>query len=175
MKLFERAERAPADVVAAAGLRRGDKVLAFVQAGDRWVLGTRFAFVVVQTGDGEPAVVAALPWERVQAADWVQDDATLTVTEVGEFGKPRASYVFPLENPALLLQLVRERVTASVVLQRGYLITAKEGFKVIGRRSPTGGEISWMLEYGAGIDPDDPAVVSAAEAALASARADVGE
>ncbi|MCZ4500479.1 MAG: hypothetical protein JWQ74_3034 [Marmoricola sp.] len=175
MRFFERAERAPSEVVAAADLGRGDAVLAFVQSGDSWLLGTRFAFVVVGAADGAVTRTAYLPWERVQAADWVADDSTLTVTEVGEFGRPRASFVFTLENPALLLQLVRERVSASVVLQRGYLMAPKAGFKVIGRRSPTGGEISWMFEYDAGIDPQDEAVVMAAEAALASARADVGE
>lgn len=171
MNLFTRAERAPELVVESARLRRGEKVLAFAQAGDRWLLGTRLAFVVVEPGQ-EPV---RFGWENVQAADWDQESSTLTVSEVGRFGEPRASYVFALENPALLLQLVRERVTASVVLQRGYLVDAKKGFKVIGRRSPAGGPISWMFEYDAGIDPDSPEVAAAAADALVRARADVGE
>jgi hypothetical protein len=166
---FTRADRAPAEVVVRAGLARGEKVLAFAEDGDRWLLGTRLALVLV----GEETV--RLPWETVQAADWDQDDSRLTVSEVGEFGRPRAAYEFSLANPALLLQLVRERVTASVVLQRGFLIDGKRGFKVIGRRSPDGGPINWMHEYDAGIDPDEPDVAAAAAEALAQARADVGE
>jgi hypothetical protein len=167
--LFTRADQVPGQVLARAGLGRGERVLAFANDGDRWLLGTRLALVVV--GDD----VVRLPWETVQAADWDQDESTLTVSEVGEYGRPRSAYEFSLENPALLLQLVRERVTASVVLQRGFLVAGKRGFKVIGRRSPDGGPITWMHEYDLGIDPDEPDVAAAAAEVLAQARADVGE
>lgn len=171
MKWLRRAEQAPAVIVDAAGLRPGEKVLAFGQDDNRWLLGTRVALYVVTPGED----TVRLPWETVQAADWDQDAETLTVSEVGEFGAPRAAYVFSLEAPIRLLQLIRERVTASVVLQRGYLVEAKSGFKVIGRRSPNGGPIAWMHEYDDGIDPDSPAVREAAAEALVRARADVGE
>jgi hypothetical protein len=171
VRLLRRTERAPELVLAAAGLARGEKVLAFAQDGDRWLLGTRFALVVVSAGED----TVRLPWEEIQAADWDQDAETLSVAEVGRYGAERASYLFRLDDPVLLLQLVRERVTASVVLQRGFLVDGKKGFKVIGRRSPNGGPIAWMHEYDAGIDPEDPAVVQAAAEALAQARADAGE
>jgi len=171
VNLFTKAERAPELIVGAAGLRRGEKVLAFAQDGSRWLLGTRLAFLVVEPGT-EPV---RLGWESVQAADWDQEASTLTIAEVGQYGVQRASYVFTLENPALLLQLIRERVTASVVLQRGYLVDGKKGFKVIGRRPLDGGPIAWMHEFDAGIDPLDPDVEAAAAEALVHAQADVGE
>ena len=175
MSLFSRAERAPGAVVEAAVLERGEKVLAFAQDRQadpqRWLLGTRVALHVVVPG--EPPV--RMPWETIQAADWDKETETLTVSDVGEYGAPRATYVLALEDPDLLLQLIRERVTASVVLQRGYQLTAKKGFKVIGRRSPNGGPISWMHEYDAGIAPESPEVREAAAAALVRARAGVGE
>ena len=62
----------------------------------------------------------------------------------------------PDSEPQALLQLVRERVSASVVLQRGRIVEGKRGLKVIGRRSPAGGPIRWMFEYDDGLDPDDP-------------------
>ncbi|MFL6159967.1 MAG: hypothetical protein ACJ72D_28090, partial [Marmoricola sp.] len=62
-----------------AGLARGEKVLAFANDADRWLLGTRLALVLV--GDE----LVRLPWESVQAADWDQDEARLRVSEVGEF------------------------------------------------------------------------------------------
>jgi hypothetical protein len=66
-------------------------------------------------------------------------------------------------------------VSASVVLQRGHLVDGKRGFKVIGRRPPSGGPIRWMFEYDDGIDPDDPAVVAASDDLLRRAQEDVGE
>lgn len=171
MRLWGRGEKPPAMVVESAGLPRGEKVLAHAQDGDRWLLGTRAALVVVTPGD-EPV---RLPWEQVQAADWDNEAEQLVVTEVGEYGRPRASYTFSFDNPAMLLQLTRERVTASVVLQRGFLVTKKAGFKVIGRRAPSGGPIGWMVEYDAGIDPDDPDIGASVDRALTQAMADVGE
>jgi hypothetical protein len=81
-----------------------------------------------------------------------------------------------LAEPALLLQLVRERVTASVVLQRHVAIHGKRGVRVIARRAPTGARaLSWLFEYDEGIDPGDPFVEHAAQEALAAARDEVGD
>lgn len=163
----------------AVAARVGARPLAFVQAEGTWLVGTRTELVLVHPGPAEPgpATETRIPWERVEGADWNRDESLLRVTEVGEYGQPRPSYVFrlPETEPALLLQLIRERVTASVVLQRGRLIAGKRGLKVIGRRSPAGGPISWMHEYDPGIDPDDPDVAAAAEALLREALTDVGE
>ena len=82
----------------------------------------------------------------------------LQLAEVGEYGEPRPSYAFEMEEPALLLQLVRERVTASIVLQRRVPVRGKLGLTVIGRRSPVGGPVAWMHAYDAGLDPADPEV-----------------
>ena len=174
MRIFSRAGGPPPEVVAEAALSRGDKVLAHARTADRWLLGTRRVLVVVGS-DPDPHREVALAWEAVQSADWDGEESVLTVAEVGEFGRPRATHHFELEHPALLLQLIRERVSASVVLQRSHRVVGKRGFKVIGRRAPEGGPVRWMHEYDAGIDPEDPAVAAAAEAALAEARADVGE
>ena len=157
--------------------------LAFVETTDgTWLVGSRDAFVVVPAaGSPDPdsglSVETRIPWEQVEGADWDRDGSCLRVTEVGRFGEPRPSYVFtlPETEPAALLQLIRERVTASVVLQRGQLVEGKRGLKVIGRRAPSGGPIAWMHEYDEGVDPDDPAVTEAAAALLQQARADVGE
>ena len=153
----------------------GARPLAFVEAEGTWLVGTRTELVLVAAA--VDAGVTRIPWERVEGADWHREESRLRISEVGEFGQPRPSYVFamPEAEPTLLLQLVRERVTASVVLQRGRLLEGKRGLKVIGRRSPVGGPIAWMHEYDAGIDPEDPDVAAAAEELLRQARADVGE
>jgi hypothetical protein len=164
----------PRDVAA----RVDGRPLAFAEAVDgSWLVGTRdVLFVVSHPGSASP-VATRIPWEQVEGADWDREGSRLRVTEIGRYGEPRPSYVFmlPEAEPASLLQLIRERVTASVVLQRGMLVDGKRGLKVVGRRSPSGGPITWMHEYDDGVDPDDPVVAEAAEALLRDARADVGE
>jgi hypothetical protein len=168
---FQRAVRVPADVVTAAGLRAGERVLAGTGTTDgSWLLGTREALYVV--ADAE---VHRLPWEQVERADWDRDEERLVVAEVGEFGRVRPEHTFAVEQPGLLLELLRERVTASVVLQRRVLVEGKRGLTVIGRRSPVrAGEVSWSYEFDTGVDPDDPTVMAAAEAGLHAAKADLG-
>ena len=154
------------------------RALAATRAVDgTWIVGTRAELVLLAPPGGPGPVETRVPWERVEGADWHREDSRLRVTEVGQYGEQRPSYTFTLPDaePATLLQLIRERVTASVVLQRGQVVAGKRGLKVIGRRPPAGGPITWMHEYDVGVDPDDPEVAAAAEALLRQARADVGE
>ncbi len=172
MKLFARREGPPADVVGRAGLPRGEKVLADALALDgTWLLGTRRLLVVVPAHD--PARL--IPWEQVEDAGWNQESSLLKVTETGSYGEPRPTHAFEMADPALLLQLVRERVTASIVLQRWVSVRGKQGLTVIGRRSPVGGPVTWMHAYDAGLDPEDPEVAAVAEQSLVGARAELGD
>jgi hypothetical protein len=164
----QRAPSVPADVVTRAGLPRGDKVLAFMRAGDDWLLGTRAAFVVVG-----PERARRIPWEQVENAGWDRDEAVLLVSEVGAWGEPRPEHRFAITTPGRLLELMRERVSASVVLQRRILVEGKRGFNIIARRSPTGGPVEWFVEYDVGVDPGDVVVRDLAGNALDEARAEL--
>lgn len=146
----------------------GERVLASCSSAEGVVLaGTRDA---LHLGDER------LPWEEVQAADWDRDREVLRVVETGRWGEERREHAFAVTEPGLLLQLVRERVTASIVLQRHVPVDGSRGVRVIGRRPPRGNAaIAWFFEYDEGVDPLDPRVHEAATAALATARADVGE
>ena len=169
MKLFARG--VPEDVLSRADLPRGEKVLASAESVDgTWLLGTRVRLVVVAASG-----VVQIPWERVEDAGWDQDESQLRITGIGEYGRPRPSYALTMKEPALLLQLLRERVTASIVLQRRVPVRGSLGLVVIGRRSPVGGPVSWMHAYDAGLDPDDPEVVVIADLALAQAQGEVGD
>lgn len=146
-------------------------MLAHTGASDgTWLLGTRSGLVIV----GE--VVETLRWEQVESADWNRDEDRLRVSEVGEFGQPRATHEFTLADPGRLLQLIRERVTASVLLQRRVTLPgSRSGFTVVARRSPDrDGEIGWAVEYDVGVDPADPVVREAADACLRAAQDEVG-
>jgi hypothetical protein len=146
---------------------QGERVLAWTQTTTGEVLaGTREALYL----DG-----ARLAWEDVEAADWDRDTEQFRVAEVGHWGERRIEHRFAVAEPRRLLELVRERVTASVLLVRHVPIEGRRGVRVIARRPPAGDRaLRWIYEYDEGIDPDDPAVRLKAESALAEAMADVG-
>lgn len=151
----------------------GEKVLAWAESSSGAVVaGTRDALYVVPPGS---QAETRLPWEQVEAADWDRDTSRLRISEVGSWGEERIEHTLTIEEPGRLLELVRERVTASVVLLRHVPLTGRRGLRVIARRAPKGDRpLAWFYEYDQGIDPHDPAVRAAAEAALAAARDEVG-
>jgi hypothetical protein len=145
----------------------GERLLAWTTAADGTVIGgTRDAVYLPER----------LPWEQVEAADWDSESSTFRVREVGSWGRQRIERRFTLEEPGRLLQLVRERVTASVVLQRHVPIRGKRGVRVIARRAPgRHDELSWVYEFDEGVDPDDPEVRRIAAEALVAAREELGQ
>jgi hypothetical protein len=155
---------------AAVELAPGESGLARADGPAGVVVGTRDA-LYVPTSVGTVRV----PWEQVEAADWDNDAEVLRVREVGAWGEPRPEHHLSLADPGRLLELVRERVTATVLLQRHVAVEGSRGVRVIARRAPSGDrEVTWLFEYDEGIDPDDPLVAHAAETALSAAQDDVG-
>lgn len=155
-----------------AGVQKRERVLAAGEAEDgTWLLGTRDRLVLVDPDGG----VILLPWEQVHRADWDMETSALRVEPVQDWGLPVERWSFVLDDPDTLLTLVRERVTASVVLQQRIDLDRRRGFSVVARRAPArGGEITWAYEFDAGVDPSDPAVQIVAEAALRDAKDSLG-
>jgi hypothetical protein len=145
----------------------GESVLAWAETNDgRVIAGTRDAIYLHGV---------RLPWEEVEAADWDRESDRFRLSEVGTWGELRREHLFTIKEPGRLLELVRERVTASVVLQWHVAVTDRRGLRVIARRPPRGDRpVRWLYEYDEGVDPDDPAVREIAEAALRDAQAEVG-
>lgn len=165
----------------------GERVLAWAVTGDGTIVaGTRDALYISAVVEPGPSVVepgpsavepveTRIPWEQVEAADWDDDTSVLRVAEVGSWGAERPEHQLPVAEPGRLLELVRERVTASVVLQRHVAVHGRRGVFVIARRAPRGDRpVQWVFEFDDGIDPEDPVVRRAAEAALAAAQDEVG-
>lgn len=162
--LFRRGPRPDLRVAA------GERLLAWAAGPSGSVGGTRDA-LYLPDGDGSRRV----PWETVASAEWDADEALLRVTELAPWGEQQPVHRFSLDDPARLLQLVRERVTASIVIQRHVPVRPRQEVRVVGRRAPRGsGEITWLVDYDDSLDPADPAVREVVGAALEAARADVG-
>jgi hypothetical protein len=126
----------------------------------------------VVAGTREALYVAGrrLAWEQVRSASWDPDSGLLTVVEVaGDVHR------IAVEGAPRLLQLVRERVTASVVLQRPVALPRGTA-RVVARRAAGGDRpVLWSVEYDDLADPADPAVAALVQAALETARDDLGD
>ena len=178
---FSRSAGIPDAVAARARLVKGERVLASTVSRDgAWLVGTRDALVLVppaSAGAGssvEPAGTR-IPWEGVERADWDREGSRLRIVEVGEFGRPRPEHTYAVDEPGQFLPLVRERVTARVVLQRRVVVSGKKGLFVIARRPPRGtGDITWAYEFDRDVDPADPAVMEVARRGLLAAAEELG-
>lgn len=168
MRLFK---REPSE--APATMKRGERALARATAADGSVLVATRDALHVGSGSGD-ATPRRIDWEQVETADWDGETSTFRVSEVGRWGEERPVHVFVLDDARVFLELVHDRVTASVVIQR-HVTVPNGAVRVIARRAPHGeSRIVWLYEYDEGVDPDDPRVQAAAEHALALAKADVG-
>ena len=116
-----------------------------------------------------------VPWASIDRADWNDTDQELRITELAGFGQPMPRSVGRLRGADRLLQLVRERVTASVVVVRTVPLQGRLGVRVVARRDPDrSGELTWSAVLDAKLDATDPAVIDAAQQALERVRAEVG-
>lgn len=150
----------------------GERLLAWARRAD--AAGAAAGGVVGGTRDAL-YLPQRLPWEQIAHAEWDQETSTLRVVEVGTFGEPQPTHAVRLVEPGRLVQLVRERVTASIALQRHVTVRGRQRVRVLARRPPgRHGELAWFVEYDDGLDPSDPTVQEVVDAALAAARADVG-
>ncbi len=172
---FRREPPAPAEVVARAALARGEKPLAGASADDgTWLLATRDSLVIVAPVEAADAPVR-LPWTQVESADWNQDEDRLRILEVGQFGEPRRVHEHTIDQPGQLLAVLRERVTASIVLQRRVVVRGTQGLNVVARRAPNSDDdLTWSYELDPGLSADDPEVRAMAERGVRAAAEELG-
>ncbi len=159
--------RLPSDVRSRLVLDRSERPLAW--ASDRagqWYVGTDRALYFHEGAD-----FRRLGWEQVERADWQQEDSRLSVVEVAGWGEPEPRTEIEVDDPGLLLDLLRERVTKSVVATVYARVRGRAGLSVVGRRSPVGeGPIVWSYLLAEGLDPGDPDVIEVAERTLREAE-----
>ncbi|MGH8776300.1 MAG: hypothetical protein ACRDWI_14435 [Jiangellaceae bacterium] len=120
-----------------------------------------------------PDRVHAVGWEDVERAQWDRDGEVLVVTETAAAGSRPPEHRLRIEEPGRLVDVVRERVNASVVLTRSMIISGERGVRVTGRRRPGQDGLRWVVAVDPGLDLDDPAVRASVDSAVTSVRAEV--
>jgi hypothetical protein len=165
--------RLPPDVRARLDLEPGERPLAWATDREsRWYVGTDRALLLAGQ-DGEDGF-RRLGWEQVERADWERDEGRLAVVEIADWGAPEPRIEIAVDEPGQLLELLRERVTKSVITTVYAQVRGRAGLSVIGRRSPVGdGPILWSYLLAAGLDPADPEVAEVARRTLAEAERDL--
>jgi len=158
----------PAEVVSELDLRPGERILASARGfADEWYLGSNLALHLPKAGGG----YRRLGWEQVERADWQRETERLAIVEVTDREAPPTTTVVRIDEPGHLLELLRERVTKSIVCSVYSRVRGSAGLSIVGRRSPSGdGPVTWAYVLSPSLDPRDPVVVRVAEATLDQAR-----
>lgn len=158
--------RAPAEVRARVP---GERVLAWMPSGASYAVATEEAFVLPE---GENAGLR-VPWDLVLRTVWEPDAVEITAQESAG-GRPVVHRVHIGGEPGVLPQVVRERVTASIVVQHHAELVDGRGARFVARRVAGSTDLRWTVVFDAGLDPSDPALRRAADEALTALRVSLG-
>ncbi len=132
------------------------------------------------TTGGQPVVVTdrglclpdagLLTWDRIERVGF--DGAALTVRELAEVEAtgPSHTVTLDLSGQTDLPEVLRTRVTASVVWSSHERLQPGGGVRIVGRRKPDQDALVWQLVFDQGTDLADPRVREQADAHLHVAR-----
>lgn len=140
------------------------RILAWARSVDGYVVGSLAA---LSTGGVEGW--SHVGWHQIEHGGWNAETHRLTWAE---YGGRRGSV--ELAEPARIPELFRERVAASIVVERFVPVRGERGFVVNGRRNlaDSGAPIEWHATLGRGLTWSIPGVEEAAERAVAELRAE---
>ena len=153
----------------ALGLRSGERVLAVTHDPDgRAVVATDRDLMLQR----RPPAYERIGWDTIDKATYA--DGVLRVTRVDGSGVSGGALRIPLPDPGSFPVVVRDRVTASIVVSQPVTLAEGQAMRVVARRRPDLDVLAWGYVLDPGVDPTDPGVVRAAEAAVASVRLEAG-
>jgi hypothetical protein len=149
-------------------LEPGERVLASAAGDTGTLVATDRRLLVPQ-----PRGHYGIGWETIDQANWDGDGELLTITQTAQVGSRPRQHRLRVEAAGRLLDVVREQVTASVVISRYVLVEGNRGVRITGRRQPGRAGLSWVVVVDPGLSVDVPTVRDQIKAALAGVRAEV--
>ena len=167
MKFFGR-DKVPAEARTAFDAEPGERVLGAAKSGGDhrgWVIATDRALVLGRN--------ARIPWVKIIRAGWNSPVMEVSYQEVS--AGPTKILRLVMEDPGRVTIVVRDRVTASVVsAQHVPLNDDGTGARMVSRRDPVTGAVTWAVVFDVGLDPTDEVLRAKAQTALDDLRATLG-
>ena len=151
---------------AALGVRSGERIMASGMGPSKYqppiVVATDRALYFAS--ESEPV---RLSWPEITRAGW--EDPWLTIETVS--GENITLHLSPAGE---LPPVVRDRVTASVLIRERVQLDVGGSVVCVGRRAPLSDTITWLLEFDSETDSQDPEIRASADRALGELRATLG-
>lgn len=113
-----------------------------------------------------------VPWDAIAKANWDEPMLQLVLQPNGE-ATPSVVQV-QLEEAGQMPTTVRERVTASILLQERVLLDGDKGALMVARKSSDTGEIRWNIVFDSGLDPQNPELRRRADEMVAGLSTQLG-
>ena len=169
-RLPSRPARLPGSAATALGVPSSEKVIAWGST----ALDDATTSYLVATDRAlyADALGGRTPWNRISKATW--EEPTLVVTMLDDAGRPRRLLRLRVDQSNDLPAAVYDRVTASVVVSERVELRADAKALLVARRGSDSDDITWTVVFDAGLDPRDPELREAADAALADLRGSLG-
>ncbi len=161
--------RAPADVRALVA--KGERLMAWGTGPER-LDGSATLVVTTDQTLYAPGYCEPTPWECVMRASF--DDPILEIIATYEQGTPLKPILITLTAAGSVPAVVRERVGATIVLQRHVPLVDDRGVQLVARRVRGTDEIRWTVVFDSGLDPADPDLRELGDQALQQLRDSVG-
>lgn len=158
----------PDDVKASIAWEPGERVLAVAaDAAGRYVVATDRDLVLQRY----PPHYSRIGWEVVDKAVFDEDALRLTLhTGDGDIARLR----IPITAPGHLPEVVRERVTASIVVSTHVALRGQRGVRVTARRRPDEDALSWWGSIDEALEPADDGLRWEASQAVSRVRETLG-
>jgi hypothetical protein len=161
---MRRAPKLPPDVRSQLELSDKERILAWIDDGNgRLVIASETALHLQRN----PPAYSRFSWDQIENASYESD--VMTITLIPELDS--ASLRVPVGQDPRLPVAVRDRVTASVVVDRFVPLEGDRGVRIIGRRGDHGA-IAWRTD----LDPalsGRPDLLRLAEQSLAEVQGEV--
>jgi hypothetical protein len=171
MAWWSQTPKLSSEVRASLGLQNGERILSVATTpdGSSIVATTRALFLPTGTG------LHRIGWEQVDKAGWDRDLGTLWVLEAAPIGTRPHRWRVHVDNPGHVVDVVRERVNATVVISQHVPLVGDRGVRVVGRRPPGTDLLTWSVAVDPGVDVSDPQLRARITEAVEEVRREVGD